>query len=117
MFNLNKIDTAKYIAIDTETHDPRLKTHGPGGFRKDGFIAGISFATDNGLNEYLPINHQGGGNLDKEKVIRYIYYPKDEMERASISFHLTSKEKKDVLRSYFLKKNDEKFARLRKALE
>jgi len=74
MFNLNKIDTAKYIAIDTETHDPRLKTHGPGGFRKDGFVAGISFATDNGLNEYLPINHQGGGNLDKEKVIRYVYY-------------------------------------------
>lgn len=54
---------------------------------------------------------------DKFDVIRYIYYPKDEMERASISFHLTSKEKKDVLRSYFLKKNDEKFERLRKALE
>jgi len=54
---------------------------------------------------------------DKFDVIRYIYYPKDDMERASISFHLTSKEKKDVLRSYFLKKNDEKFERLRKALE
>ncbi len=54
---------------------------------------------------------------DKFDVIRYIYYPKDELERASISFHLTSKEKKDVLRSYFLKKNDEKFERLRKALE
>lgn len=54
---------------------------------------------------------------DKFDVIRYIYYPKDKMEQASISFHLTSKEKKDVLRSYFLKKNDEKFERLRKALE
>jgi len=54
---------------------------------------------------------------DKFDVIRYIYYPKDEMERASISFHLTSKEKQDVLRSYFLEKNDEKFDRLRKALE
>lgn len=74
MFNLNKIDTAKYIAIDTETNDPRLKTHGPGGFRKDGFVAGISIATNNGLNEYLPIKHEGGGNLDKEKVIRFIKY-------------------------------------------
>ena len=54
---------------------------------------------------------------DKFDVIRYIYYPKDDLERASISFHLTSKEKKDVLRSYFLKKNEEKFERLRKALE
>jgi hypothetical protein len=54
---------------------------------------------------------------DKFDVIRYIYYPKDEMERASISFHLTSKEKKDVLDSYFLKKNEVKFERLRKALE
>jgi hypothetical protein len=54
---------------------------------------------------------------DKFDVIRYIYYPKGDMERASISFHLTSKEKKDVLNSYFLKKNDKKFERLRKALE
>ena len=54
---------------------------------------------------------------DKFEVIRYIYYPKDDMERASISFHLTSKEKKDVLNSYFLKKNDEKFELLKKALE
>ena len=54
---------------------------------------------------------------DKFDVIRYIYYPKDEKERASISFHLTSKEKNDVLDSYFLKENDKKFERLKKALE
>ena len=29
MFNTNKIDEATYVAIDTETHDPKLKTHGP----------------------------------------------------------------------------------------
>ena len=39
MFNVNKIDEANLIAIDTETCDPNLKTMGPGGFRKDGFIA------------------------------------------------------------------------------
>lgn len=55
---------------------------------------------------------------DKFDVIRYIYYPKDEKkERASISFHLTSKEKDDVLQSFFLEQNDGKLERLRKALE
>ncbi|MEM6964767.1 MAG: patatin-like phospholipase family protein [Bacteroidota bacterium] len=55
---------------------------------------------------------------DKFDVIRYIYYPKDEKkERASISFHLTSKEKDDVLESFFLEQNDGKLERLRKALE
>ena len=85
MFNLNKIDTATYIAIDTETHDPKLKTHGPGGFRKDGHVAGISIATDTGLNEYYPIGHQGGGNLDKEKVIRFIKYIYNRCEEKRIS--------------------------------
>jgi len=55
---------------------------------------------------------------DKFDVIRYIYYPNDDnKERASISFHLTSKEKDDVLESYYLQKNDEKMKRLKKALE
>ena len=74
MFNVNKIDEANLIAIDTETCDPHLKTMGPGGFRKDGFIAGISIATDSGYNEYFPIKHQGGGNLNKEKVISFLLY-------------------------------------------
>ena len=85
MFNINKIDEATYIAIDTETHDPRLKTHGPGGFRKDGHVAGISIATDTGLNEYYPIGHQGGGNLDKEKVIRFLKYIYNRCEEKRIS--------------------------------
>ena len=74
MFNVNKIDEANLIAIDTETCDPNLKTMGPGGFRKDGHLAGISIATDSGYNEYFPINHQGGGNLNKEKVISFLLY-------------------------------------------
>ena len=74
MFNVNKIDEATLIAIDTETYDPNLKTMGPGGFRKDGYIVGISIATDSGYNEYFPINHQGGGNLNKDKVISFLLY-------------------------------------------
>ena len=74
MFNVNKIDEAKLIAIDTETYDPNLKTMGPGGFRKDGHIAGISIATDSGYTEYFPIGHEGGGNLNKTKVISFLLY-------------------------------------------
>ena len=74
MFNINKIDEAKLIAIDTETYDPNLKTMGPGGFRKDGHVAGISIATDSGYTEYFPIGHEGGGNLNKTKVISFLLY-------------------------------------------
>jgi len=74
MFNVNKIDEAKLIAIDTETRDPNLKTMGPGGFRKDGHVAGISISTDSGYTEYFPIGHEGGGNLNKTKVISFLLY-------------------------------------------
>ena len=44
MFNVNKIDEAKLIAIDTETYDPNIKTLGPGWAPKDGHIIGIAVA-------------------------------------------------------------------------
>jgi len=72
MFRFTELEKSSIIAIDTETHDPRLKTHGPGGFRKDGKLVGISIATDTGYNEYFPIGHQGGGNLDNEKVVDFL---------------------------------------------
>ena len=72
MFKFSELEKSNIIAIDTETCDPRLKTHGPGGFRKDGKLVGISIATDSGYNEYFPIDHQGGGNLNNEKVIDFL---------------------------------------------
>lgn len=60
------------IAIDTETCDPNLKTRGPGWCFKDGFVAGISLSADNVDRLYLPIAHQGGGNLDKGLVFSYL---------------------------------------------
>lgn len=63
---------AKYIAVDTETRDPHLKTRGPGGIRGDAYVVGISLATDIGHKLYLPIRHQGGGNLDPGLVKRYV---------------------------------------------
>jgi len=72
MFKFSELEKSNIIAIDTETCDPRLKTHGPGGFRKDGKLVGISIATDSGYNEYFPIGHEGGGNLNNEKVIDFL---------------------------------------------
>ena len=63
---------SKYIAIDTETYDPNLKTNGPGGFKRDGFVVGISLCDEKNRMCYLPIRHQGGGNLPEELVVPYL---------------------------------------------
>ena len=61
----------KYIAIDLETRDPDLKVRGSGAVVGNGEIVGIAVAVD-GWSGYYPIAHQGGGNLDKEKVLDWI---------------------------------------------
>jgi len=60
----------KEIAIDLETKDPRLKTHGPGWPTGNGDVVGIAVAYD-GFNAYLPMGHEGGGNLDRRLVLRW----------------------------------------------
>ena len=72
MFKFSELEKANIIAIDTETCDPNLKTMGPGGFRKDGKLVGISIATDTGFNEYYPIAHEGGGNLNNDQVVDFL---------------------------------------------
>ena len=61
----------KYIAIDLETRDPDLKARGSGAVISNGEIVGIAVAVD-GWSGYYPIAHQGGGNLDKTKVMDWI---------------------------------------------
>ena len=61
----------KYIAIDLETRDPDLKSRGSGAIIGNGEIVGIAVAVD-GWSGYYPIAHQGGGNLEKDKVIDWI---------------------------------------------
>ena len=60
----------KEIAIDLETKDPRLKSHGPGWPTGHGDVVGIAVAYE-GFNAYLPIAHEGGGNLDRKLVMRW----------------------------------------------
>lgn len=65
------LSQAKEIAIDLETCDPNLEKFGPGWPRRDGYIVGYALAVD-GWKGYFPVAHQGGGNLDKGLVERYI---------------------------------------------
>lgn len=64
---------AKRIGFDIETKDPDIKALGPSGCRRPGtFIAGFSFAIEDGPGYYLPINHAGGDNLPADQVLAYI---------------------------------------------
>ena len=61
---------ANTIAIDLETHDPDLKSLGSGSVVGRGKVVGIAVAVD-GYSGYFPFDHEGGGNLEKSKVIQW----------------------------------------------
>lgn len=65
----------RQVGLDIETCDPDLKKLGPA-VRRNGFIAGVSFAVDD-KGWYLPIAHGIGSNLNRDSVIRYL---KDQAE-------------------------------------
>ena len=58
------------IAIDLETKDPNLKTIGSGSVTGQAKIVGIALAVE-GWSAYYPIAHEGGGNMDRKKVMDY----------------------------------------------
>ena len=58
------------ISIDLETKDPGLKTMGSGSITGKGEIVGIALAVEDWA-AYYPIAHEGGGNMDKKKVMEY----------------------------------------------
>jgi len=80
--NLNELpswEKVKRIGLDTETRDPRLKTRGklpglgPGGGRRAGsYLAGVSFALEDGPAFYLPIRHMLGKNLPIDNTLKYL---------------------------------------------
>ena len=66
------LTSQKEIAIDLETCDPWLMSHGPGwAFKNRGHIIGIAVAAE-GWRGYFPIAHETGGNLDEEVVRRWL---------------------------------------------
>jgi DNA polymerase I-like protein with 3'-5' exonuclease and polymerase domains len=65
------LSNAEEIAIDLETRDPDMEKSGPGWPTLNGEIVGFALAVD-GWKCYLPIAHEGGGNLDRKRVMDYI---------------------------------------------
>ena len=63
-------DLSKYdeIAIDLETKDPDLMKMGSGNVVGKGDVTGIAVAVP-GWSGYYPIAHEGGGNMDRKKVL------------------------------------------------
>ena len=66
-------DLSKYneIAIDLETKDPDLIKMGSGSVTKRGDVTGIAVAVK-GWSSYYPIAHEGGGNMDRKKVLKWL---------------------------------------------
>ena len=58
------------ISIDLETKDPDLKRMGSGSITGEGNVTGIAVAVKN-WSGYYPIAHEGGGNMDRKKVLKW----------------------------------------------
>jgi DNA polymerase I-like protein with 3'-5' exonuclease and polymerase domains len=79
--DLRKVDE---IAIDLETKDPDLIKKGSGAVIGNGEVIGIAVATKH-FKGYFPIAHEGGGNMDKSRVLSWF---KDVLEAPSTKiFH------------------------------
>lgn len=70
IIGLPSLTGVKRIAIDCETKDPLLTKLGPG-VRRGGYIAGFSVGIEGGPRFYLPIRHEGGGNLDEQQTLSW----------------------------------------------
>ena len=62
---------AKRVCVDVECRDDHLYELGPG-VRRGGYVCGIAFAIEGGAAHYLPIRHEGGGNLPESQVWTYL---------------------------------------------
>jgi len=60
------------IAIDLETKDTDLVKMGSGSITGNGRITGIAVAVS-GWSGYFPIAHEGGGNMDKGMVSKWLH--------------------------------------------
>ena len=69
--NFPDLSGYKLIAIDLETRDPDLKSKGSGAIIGNGEIIGVAVAVD-GWCKYYPFGHEGGGNLDKKRILEWV---------------------------------------------
>jgi len=82
---------ARRVAIDIETRDPDLRELGPGVRRKpsSNYIAGYSFAIDDGPAYYIPVAHLGGDNVeDPVQAWSYLADQAEDFEGEVVGHHL-----------------------------
>ena len=65
------------LSYDLETKDPDLAQKGPG-VRRGAKIVGLAIGVDDGPRWYFPVGHEGGGNLDRGRVMEWA---RDELNR------------------------------------
>ena len=78
--NYPNIDNSKLISLDIETYDPKLGKKdgdmGPGVYRRDGYILGVSLAVE-GFAEYYNIGHYDVTEEERNRNIEYIKHIAD----------------------------------------
>lgn len=74
------------IGLDTESFEPDMKGKGSAAFR-DGRLVGISLACGN-WKDYFPFGHEGGDNLDKDKVLAYVADQLSDPDQPKVGAHL-----------------------------
>lgn len=65
------LSAATKIAVDIETCDPNLLSRGPGWYRGDGYVTGVSLAVPDGWKAYYPLAHPGP-NCDRQATLRWL---------------------------------------------
>lgn len=75
------------VAIDLETKDPLFSTHGPGWFTDQGFITGVSLATET-WQAYYPVRHSSG-NLPESMVFNWL---RDELKNPNLEIAMYNRQ-------------------------
>lgn len=78
----------KRLSIDTEKRDENIRKLGPGVYRGDSYIVGLSLGTDDGRRWYLPVRHEGGDNMDPSLVLRWARDELDAFDGELFGAHL-----------------------------
>lgn len=71
---LKDLSNAKVICVDIETYDPGIAVDlGPGVYRNDGYILGVSLADDTGWSEYLNLGHYDVDRQERADNVEYLH--------------------------------------------
>lgn len=84
--------------------------------RSFGTLGNIDQMQDYVQDRYLSALKQELGN-DKVDVVRFVYQPSKLQKPASLSLHLTTREKKDIINAIYLEKNQKSLFRLRRLVK